>query len=40
MSETVSFNTSDEYIKALLSKLVYEALSEGFDFSNLDTTKQ
>lgn len=40
MSETSSFNPSDEYINALLSKLVYEDLSEGFNFSNLDTIKQ
>lgn len=31
---------NDEYIKALLSKLAYEDLFTGFNFSNLDTVKQ
>ena len=40
MSETTSFNPSDEYINALQSKLAHENLSTGFNFSNLDTVKQ
>jgi hypothetical protein len=30
---------SDEYVKALLSKLAYEDFSTGFNFSNLDIVK-
>lgn len=40
MSETTSFNPNNEYINALLSKVAYEDLSTGFNFSNLDTVKQ
>lgn len=40
MNDIAVFNPSDEYVKALLSKLAYENLSTGFNFSNLDTVKQ
>lgn len=36
MSETTSFNLSDEYINALQSKLAHENLSQG-DINSLDS---
>lgn len=36
MSETTSFNPSDEYINALLCKVAYEDLSQG-DINSLDS---
>lgn len=40
LTDVILENPSDEHIKALLSKLAYENLSTGFNFSNLDTVKQ
>lgn len=36
MSDIATFNPSDDYIKALLSKAVYEGIDVGYDFSNLN----
>lgn len=39
MSETTSFNPSDEYINALLCKVAYEGVSVGDSFLDLDTSE-
>ena len=39
MSETTSFNPSDEYINALLSKVAYEGVSVGDNFLDLNASK-
>ena len=39
MSETTSFNLSDEYINALLCKVAYEGVSVGDSFLDLDTSE-
>ena len=36
MSNTTLFNPSDEYVKALLSKVAYEGVNVGYDFSKLN----
>lgn len=40
LSDSSTINISDEHKYAILSKLAYEDLSIGFNFSNLDTVKQ
>lgn len=37
LNDSILVNPSDEHIKALLSKLAYENLSTGFNFSNLNS---
>lgn len=39
MSETTSFNPSNEYINALLSKVAYEGVSVGDSFLDLDPSE-
>lgn len=36
MSNTTIFNPSDDYVKALFSKAVYEGIDVEYDFSNLN----
>lgn len=38
LNDSILINPSDEHTKALLSKLAYENLSTGFNFSNLDNS--
>ena len=38
LNDSILINPSDEYVKALLSKLAYEDLSTGFNFSSLDNS--
>lgn len=37
LNDSILINPSDEHVKALLSKLAYENLSTGFNFSNLNS---